>query len=52
MKMYRVIKRNGLYSNDFTIVGTYKNRNRARNKAETIDMDYGAYIAFVECIEV
>lgn len=37
---------------DSYVVGTYSTRNRARNKADKLDCEYGAYRYSVKSIEV
>lgn len=50
MKKYQVWKKSSIYSNDWQLVGTYTSRNRANNKSNKLDEDYGAYISFVKMI--
>jgi len=41
-----------IFKNDKSVIGTYSTRKRARNKADKLDLEYGAYAYTVQAIEV
>ncbi len=41
-----------IFKNDKSVIGTYSTRKRARNKADKLDLEYGAYAYTVQVVEV
>ena len=41
-----------IFKQDKSIIGTYSTRKRARNKADKLDLEYGAYGYSVQAVEV
>ena len=52
VKKWEVIKKNGIYDNNYSVIGVYSSRGRAEARVNKINNDYGAYIAYSHAVWV